>query len=79
MPIAIPLDGMAAVIAQLRQFAKDAGRDPQSVEVIGSEDQVKNDIEAVKKLGADEIFFVIFQEESIKDLLATTEKFRSFV
>jgi alkanesulfonate monooxygenase SsuD/methylene tetrahydromethanopterin reductase-like flavin-dependent oxidoreductase (luciferase family) len=99
MPIAIPLDGMAAMIAQLRQFAKDAGRDPQSLEVIvganislsekplgadraiftGSEDQVKNDIEAVKKLGADEIFFVIFQEESIKDLLATMEKFRSFV
>ncbi len=69
LPIAIPLDGMAAMIAQLRQFAKDAGRDPQSLEVIvganislsekplgadhaiftGSEDQVKNDIEAVKK------------------------------
>jgi probable F420-dependent oxidoreductase len=99
MPIAIPLEGMAAMIAQLRQFAKDAGRDPQSLEVIvganislsekplgadraiftGSEDQVKNDIEAVKKLGADEIFFVIFQEESIKDLVATMEKFRSFV
>lgn len=87
------------MIAQLRQFAKDAGRDPQSLEVIvganislsekplgadraiftGSEDQVKNDIEAVKKLGADEIFFVIFQEESIKDLVATMEKLRSFV
>jgi hypothetical protein len=45
----------------------------------GSEDQVKNDIEAVKKLGADEIFFVIFREESIKDLVATMEKFRGFV
>jgi alkanesulfonate monooxygenase SsuD/methylene tetrahydromethanopterin reductase-like flavin-dependent oxidoreductase (luciferase family) len=87
------------MIAQLRQFAKDAGRDPQSLEVIvganislsekplgadraiftGSEDQVKDDIKAVKKLGADEIFFVIFQEESIKDLVATMEKLRSFL
>jgi hypothetical protein len=33
----------------------------------------------VKKLGADEIFFVIFREESIKDLVATMEKFRGFV
>ena len=68
------------MITQLRQFAKDAARDPQSVEVIvgadlsilpdslgldrplfaGSEEQVMNDIQAVKKLGADEIFFIIF-------------------
>ena len=34
MPIAIPLDGMTAMIAQLHQFAKEAGRDPQSIEVI---------------------------------------------
>ena len=99
MPIAIPLDGMTAMIAQLHQFAKEAGRDPQSIEVIvganidisekslgadraiftGSEDQVKNDIDAVKKLGASEIFFVIFQEESIKDFVALMERFRSFV
>jgi probable F420-dependent oxidoreductase len=99
MPIAIPLDGMTAMIAQLHQFAKEAGRDPQSIEVIvganidisekslgadraiftGSEDQVRSDIDAVKKLGASEIFFVIFHEGSIKDLVATMEKFRSFV
>lgn len=34
MPVGILFDGMAAMITQLRQFATDAGRDPQSVEVI---------------------------------------------
>lgn len=98
MPIAIPLEGMTAMLAQLRQFAAAAGRDPQALEIIvganieitekplgaaraiftGSEDQVRDDIEAVKKIGASEIFFVIFHEESIKDLVAMMERFRSF-
>ena len=34
MPVGIPLEGMTPMIAQLRQMAKDAGRDPQSLEVI---------------------------------------------
>jgi len=33
----------------------------------------------VKKLGASEIFFVIFHEGSIKHLLALMERFRGFV
>ena len=44
----------------------------------GSEEQVMNDIQAVKKLGADEIFFIIFSEGEIKDLLAAMERFRRF-
>ncbi|HEY7219406.1 MAG TPA: LLM class F420-dependent oxidoreductase [Candidatus Binatia bacterium] len=99
MPVGIPLDGMAAMITQLRQLASDAGRDPRSLEVIvganisitpkavgadrptfaGSEDQIRNDIEAVKQLSAGEIFFIAFPEGGIKDLAATMERYRSFV
>jgi len=32
----------------------------------------------VKKLGASEVFFVIFHEESIEDLMATMERYRIF-
>jgi probable F420-dependent oxidoreductase len=98
MPVGIPLEGMTAMIAQLRQLAKDAGRDPLSLEVIvganisiapqalgadrpifvGSLDQVKKDIEDVKKLGADEIFFMIFPDGPIEDLIATMERYRIF-
>ena len=99
MPVGIPLDGMTAMIAQLRQMAKDIGRDPQSLEVIvgaiisisekslgadraiftGSENQVRNDIEAATKLGGNEIFFISFPQGSIKDLLAAMEQYRSLV
>ena len=98
MPVGIPLEGMTAMIAQLRQLAKDAGRDPLALEVIvganisiapqalgadrpifvGSLDQVKKDIEDVKKLGADEIFFMIFPDGPIEDLIATMERYRIF-
>ena len=37
-----------------------------------------NDIQAVKKLGADEIFFIIFSEGEIEDLLAAVERSRRF-
>ncbi|HEV8720333.1 MAG TPA: LLM class flavin-dependent oxidoreductase [Candidatus Binatia bacterium] len=99
MPVGIPLDAMAAMIAQLRQMAKDAGRDPQSLAVVvganlslrpallgadraiftGSLDQVKSDIDAVKKLGVSEIFFMIFTDGSIEDLIAAMKRFRSLV
>jgi probable F420-dependent oxidoreductase len=98
MPVGIPLEGMTAMIAQLRQLAKDAGRDPLALEVIvganisiapqalgadrpifaGSLDQVKKDIDDVKKLGADEIFFMIFPNGPIKDLIAVMERHRIF-
>jgi probable F420-dependent oxidoreductase len=98
MPVGIQLDGMTAMIAQLRQMAKDVGRDPQSLEVIvganistapqslgadrpifaGSFDQIKKDIGDVKKLGAKEIFFMIFPDGAIKDLIAAMERYRSF-
>jgi len=37
-----------------------------------------NDIQAVKKLGASEIFFIMLPERGIKDLLAAMERFRRF-
>jgi len=72
------------VITRLRQFAKDAARDPQSVEVIvgadlsilpdslgldrplfaGSEEQVMNDIQAVKKRRRRNIFHHIFRRRN---------------
>ena len=44
----------------------------------GSLDQVKQDIDALKNLGANEIFFIVFHEGSIKDLVAAMERFRGF-
>jgi len=99
MPVGIAIDGMAAMITALRQMAKDAGRDPLSLEVIvgatisiaptalgadrsifaGSLDQVQKDIDDVKKLGVDEIFFMIFPDGPIEDLVAAMERFRSLV
>jgi hypothetical protein len=87
------------MITQLRQMAKDAGRDRQALEVIvgannaitaeplgaermiftGSLDQVKTDIAAVKRLGADEIFFMIVPDGPMKDLLAAMERYRGFI
>jgi len=99
MPVGIPLSGMAAMIAQMRQMAKDSGRDPQTLEVIvganiaiapqplggdrpifaGSLDQVRKDIDDVRRLGANEIFFMIFPDGSVRDLIAAMENFRGFV
>ncbi len=99
MPVAIPLDGMTAMIAQLRQFAREAGRDPQALDIVvganiavtdkplgaeraiftGSEAQVRGDIAAVRKLGAGEIFFLLFHENSIGELLGMMERFRRLV
>jgi alkanesulfonate monooxygenase SsuD/methylene tetrahydromethanopterin reductase-like flavin-dependent oxidoreductase (luciferase family) len=97
MPVGIPLDGMRAMIAQRRQLAKAAARNPDSLEVIvganaaitaeplgadrpifaGSRAQVQGDITAVKDLGASEIFFIIFPDGSIKDLIGVMERYRT--
>jgi len=99
MLVGIPLDAIAAMITQLRQMAKDAGRDPLSLEVIvganisitlqplgtnraiftGSLNQVKKDVDDVKKLGANEIFFMIFRDGPIEDLVAAMKRYRSLV
>ena len=76
-PVGIPADGMAKMMAQLREMAAAAGRDPAAMEVVvraniyvtprplgadrwifsGSLDQVKADIDAVRALGVQEVFF----------------------
>jgi alkanesulfonate monooxygenase SsuD/methylene tetrahydromethanopterin reductase-like flavin-dependent oxidoreductase (luciferase family) len=45
----------------------------------GSLDQVKKDIDDVKKLDANEIFFMIFSDGPIEDLVAVMERYRSLV
>ncbi len=76
-PAGIPIEGMAQMMTQLREMAKEAGRDPSALELIvranlhvtreplgadrwifsGSLDQIKTDIDRVRALGANEIFF----------------------
>ena len=99
MPDGIPLEGMAAISAQLRQMAKDAGRDPQALEVIvganisitpkplgadrpifaGALEQIQSAVDAVTKLGASEIFLMIFPDGGIEDLLAAMARLRALV
>ena len=43
-----------------------------------AEEPVMNDIRAIKKLGASEIFFIILPERGNKELLAAMERCRSF-
>ena len=45
----------------------------------GSLDQVKRDIDDVKKLDANEIFLMIFPDGPIEDLVAVMERYRSLV
>lgn len=76
-PVGIPAEGMAKMMAQLREMAKAAGRDPAAMEVVvranihvtqeplgadrwifsGSLDQVRADIEKVRAVGVQEVFF----------------------
>ena len=99
MLVGIPLDAIAAMITQLRQMAKDAGRDPLSLEVIvganisitlqplgtnraiftGSLNQVKKDVDDVKKLGANEIFFMIFRDGPMGGFSRGDGTYRSLV
>ena len=76
-PVGIPAEGMAKMMAQLREMAKAAGRDPSAMEVVvranvhvtreplgadrwifsGALDQVRADIEKVRAVGVQEVFF----------------------
>jgi probable F420-dependent oxidoreductase len=76
-PVAIPPEGMRAMMDQIRSMAKDAGRDPKEIDLVvranftlsdkpmgegrmfgsGSAEEIKQDIAAVKELGASEMCF----------------------
>lgn len=76
-PVAIPVEGMAQMMTQLREIAKAAGRNPAELELIvrgnllittqplgkdrwiftGSLEQIKADIDQVRAIGANELFF----------------------
>ena len=76
-PAGVPVAGMRQMMAQLRDLAKAAGRDPAALQLVvranvtltdsplgadraiftGSPEQVKEDVDAVRGLGAAEVFF----------------------
>jgi probable F420-dependent oxidoreductase len=76
-PVAIPVDGMKQMFDSVREMAKAAGRDPDSLQLVvranlevtksplgnnrmiftGTLDQIHADVEATRKIGADEILF----------------------
>jgi hypothetical protein len=55
------------------------GRCAPALAWAGSLDQVKKDIDDARRLGANEIFFMIFPDGSVRDLIAAMENFRGFV
>ncbi len=77
LPVGVPVEGMTQMLAQLREMARAAGRDPSTLELVvranlhvtpgplgadrwifsGSLDQIKTDIDRVRALGANEVFF----------------------
>jgi probable F420-dependent oxidoreductase len=66
-PVAIPVEGMAQMIQQLRDMAKAAGRDPSELEVI-----VRANVEVTEKpLGKDRFIFTGSIEQIQKDIRAT--------
>ncbi len=101
-PVAIPVEGMAQMITQLREMAKAAGRNPADLEVIvrgnivittqplgkdrwiftGSLEQIKADIDQVRALGANEVFFdptFSPEGETANAILACMERMRKLV
>jgi probable F420-dependent oxidoreductase len=98
-PTAIPAEGMAQMMGQIRELAKAAGRDPASLALIvranlhvtpkpldanrgifsGSLEQIKEDIDRVRALKADELFFdPTFSPdgESAESFMACMERIR---
>jgi probable F420-dependent oxidoreductase len=66
-PVAIPVEGMAQMIQQLRDMAKAAGRDPSELEVI-----VRANVEVTEKpLGKDRFIFTGSIEQIQEDIRAT--------
>jgi probable F420-dependent oxidoreductase len=63
-PVAIPVEGMAQMFAGLKQMAKDAGRDPESLKMI-----VRGNLEITEKpLGKERIIFSGSKEQIKEDL-----------
>jgi alkanesulfonate monooxygenase SsuD/methylene tetrahydromethanopterin reductase-like flavin-dependent oxidoreductase (luciferase family) len=76
-PVGMPVDGMAQMFDGVRKMAKEAGRDPDSLQMVvranfevqdkprgkegmiftGTLDQIREDTEGCRKIGAHEVFF----------------------
>ena len=100
-PTAIPLEGMAQMFGSIRQMAKEAGRDPSSIEMVvranlkitpqplgkdrfiftGSLDQIKEDTDACRQMGAHEVHFDVgvAGPQSLDMWLKLMEQLRKFV
>jgi probable F420-dependent oxidoreductase len=101
-PVGVPVAGMRQMMAQLRDIAKAAGRNPASLALIvranvaltdrpldadraiftGSRDQVKEDVDAVRGLGAAELFFdPTFSPDgtTVDRFLSSMERLRTLV
>ena len=96
-PVAIPVDGMVQMFGVIKQMAKEAGRDPSSLQMIvraniditdtalgkdrmiftGTLDQIKEDVAACKRIGADELIFdVTFYAQSVDQWLRLMDQLR---
>ncbi len=98
-PAGVPIEGMAQMFGTIRQMAKDAGRDPQELQLIvranlvitekpiekdrfvfvGSLDQIREDIAASEKIGADELFLEVgftHGGQDVKNWLKWLDEFR---
>jgi hypothetical protein len=72
-----PLSLEVTVDAMISMAPEPLGADRPSF--AGSEDQIRTDIEAIKTLGANEIFFIAFPDGPIRALVSAMERFRSLV
>ena len=101
-PVGIPLEGMAQMIEGLKAMAKEAGRDPSSIQGVvranvlvteqaiekkrfiftGALEQIQQDVEGCRKLGANELFFdPVFSPDgrTLERFLARMEQLRKLV
>ena len=99
-PVGIPVDAMAQMFSGLKQMAKEAGRDPGSLQLIvrthvdlrdkplgidraifsGTLEQVKEDLEACRKIGAHQLFFdPTFYTQSLERWLELMEQLRKLI
>jgi len=99
-PVGIPVDAMAQMFSGLKQMAKEAGRDPGSLQLIvrghvdlrdkplakdraifsGTLEQVKEDLEACRTIGAHQLFFdPTFYTQSLERWLELMEQLRKLI
>src|SRR6185436_12695487 len=102
IPTGIPVDGMVQMFSSIKQMAKEAGRDPSSLEMVvranlqitekpiekdrhiftGTLEQIKEDTDACRKIGAHEVHFepgFTSGPQALDGWLKLMEQLRKFV